>query len=301
MTASLPWFRIYDEALDDPKVQRLPDALFRHWFNLLCLANRGNPRGRLPEKLEDIAYSLRLTPRKTRQVLDELISRGLLAHEENTSRVMPNRWDERQKKSDSSAERVARHRENQEQRNVTEPLLKRNSNALEIEKRREEEIPPLPPEGNDEGKRKKHEYTQEFETLWQEYPPVVNNSKVKAFRAYRNLSKDEQRLARDALPAMKSSDGWRRGFAPHTSTYLNGKLWESKQPDGKPVQGPREPKPPRPPSIEQVLQPRKQLSPEKREEIRAWQQQKASDTSAKREGSTGHSLPDRPTLTLVES
>lgn len=152
MTASLPWFRIYDEALDDPKVQRLSDALFRHWFNLLCLANRGNPRGRLPEKLEDIAYSLRLTPRKTRQVLDELTARGLLVLEQSTSRVMPNRWDERQKKSDSSAERVARHRDKQEARNVTQPLQKRNSNALDIEKETDteksrEDIAPQPPRG----------------------------------------------------------------------------------------------------------------------------------------------------------
>lgn len=142
MSRALPWLRLYDEALDDPKVQRLPDALFRHWINLLCLANRGEPRGRLPARLEDIAYGLRVTPRKCRLILDELLAARLLEVEQNTGRVMPNNWDERQRKSDSSAERVARHRERAAACNVTQPLLKRNSNGLE----EEGDIPPVVPQ-----------------------------------------------------------------------------------------------------------------------------------------------------------
>ena len=285
MTSSLPWLRLYDEVLDDPKVQRLTDAQFRAWINLLCLANRGTIRGRIPENLDDIAYSLRLTPRKTRELLDLFLSRGLLVREENTNHVMPNNWEERQRKSDGSAERVAKHRARQAESNVTEPLLKRNSNVVDIEKSREEkkreEEPPLPPKGNGEG------YTQAFEDFWREYPRVVNNSKVKAFRAWRNLSDEGKREARDALPRFKASDGWKRGYAPHTSSYLNGKLWQAEQPDGRPSTATPEPRPPRPPSIDQVLQPRKALSPEKREEILAWRQHRTdSHTSARPEDST---------------
>lgn len=224
----MQWLRLYDDVLDDPKVQQLSLKMFRYWIKILCLANKASTRGRIENDLNAIAYRLRCSTSEAKSVLHELQSVGLLDREGD--QFVPHNWDTRQKKSDSSAERVARHRDKQEPRNVTKPLQKRNSNALDIEKRREEEKPPLPPEGNDEGKRKKNEYTQDFEALWLEYPPVVNNSKVKAYRAYRSLSKDDQRLARDSLPRMKGSDGWRRGFAPHASTYLNGRLWESEQP-----------------------------------------------------------------------
>ena len=40
------WFRFYNEALDDPKVQKLPPALFKSWVNLLCLTARHD--GTLP-------------------------------------------------------------------------------------------------------------------------------------------------------------------------------------------------------------------------------------------------------------
>lgn len=151
-----------------------------------------------------------------------------------------------------------------------------------------DETPPLPPKGKDEGG-----YTQEFDDFWREYPRVVNNSKVKAFRAWRNLSDEGRHDARDALPRFKASDGWVRGFAPHTSTFLNGKLWEADQPDKRPAVMRSEPRPPRPPSVEQVLQPRKALSPEKREEILAWRQHRTdSSTSARPEDSTtGHNRP----------
>ena len=51
------WFRAYNEALDDPKVQRLPGELFKTWFNLLCVASRCG--GSLPA-LGDLAFMLRL-------------------------------------------------------------------------------------------------------------------------------------------------------------------------------------------------------------------------------------------------
>jgi len=34
------WFRFYNDALDNPKVQLLPSDLFKTWVNLLCIASR---------------------------------------------------------------------------------------------------------------------------------------------------------------------------------------------------------------------------------------------------------------------
>jgi hypothetical protein len=120
-----PWFRMYGDTLDDPQVQRLPAPLFKQWINLLCLANASDPRGRLPENVSDIAYRLRLSLRKTEEILQELQNRGFLIadpDDPDSVRLMPSDWERRTKKSDYSAERVAEHRARGKNGNVTGPL-----------------------------------------------------------------------------------------------------------------------------------------------------------------------------------
>jgi len=102
MSADYPWFRFYDEALDEPKVQRLPAALFKYWINVLCLANRGTPRGALPPT-EDVAFALRIDDDTAAKLLTELQRRELLEDQDGT--LWPHHWGERQFKSDSSTAR----------------------------------------------------------------------------------------------------------------------------------------------------------------------------------------------------
>jgi len=101
------WFRFYDSVLDDPKVQRLTDPLFRAWVNLMCIANRNG--GRIPQDFKDIAFSLRISDGKARDVVQALISAGLIDNTETD--LEPHNWNERQFKSDVSTERVNRFRE----------------------------------------------------------------------------------------------------------------------------------------------------------------------------------------------
>ncbi len=111
---------------------------------------------------------------------------------------------------------------------------KQNVTETETETEQDgDETPPLPPRGNGHAS-----YTADFESFWSEYPRVVNNSKLKAFNAWRKLSDEDRAAARAALPRFNASDGWRRGFATHTATFLNGKLWESDPPDAPPRAGP---------------------------------------------------------------
>jgi hypothetical protein len=100
------WFRMYDELLDDPKVQRLPGEDFKAWVNILCLASRKD--GRLPP-LEDIGFALRLDPRKATALIGRLVSAGLLDREDD--RFSPHGWNARQYKSDVSTGRVKQFRE----------------------------------------------------------------------------------------------------------------------------------------------------------------------------------------------
>lgn len=43
--ARLPWIRLFTEARNDRKLDRLTDREFRIWFKLLCLASEEEPRG----------------------------------------------------------------------------------------------------------------------------------------------------------------------------------------------------------------------------------------------------------------
>jgi hypothetical protein len=130
------WFRIYDELLDDPKVQRLPAEDFKGWVNLLCLASRNN--GKLP-CVADIAFALRETEESVSSLLHRLQSGGLL--ERRGSVLAPYKWAERQYKSDTSTERVKRFRERS-----------RNTDETAPDTEAETEETPIAPTGGRRGK-----------------------------------------------------------------------------------------------------------------------------------------------------
>ena len=102
------WFRSYADKLDNPKVQRLSDALYRAWDGLLCVACRYD--GVLPP-LTDLAFMLRRSPAATAKLIDALMQAGLLVKTERG--IEPHDWNEWQYKSDTSKERMRRHRQRQ--------------------------------------------------------------------------------------------------------------------------------------------------------------------------------------------
>lgn len=107
------WFRMYDDLLDDPKVQRLDPVLFKTWVNLLCLASRND--GVLPA-MEDIAFALRVDEGVAVSRIVELSGKGLIDEIEGEQR--PHNWDNRQFKTDNSTERSRKHREAKKERSV---------------------------------------------------------------------------------------------------------------------------------------------------------------------------------------
>jgi hypothetical protein len=109
---------MYDDAINDPKLLKLSDRLHRVWVGLLCVASKND--GRLPA-MEDCALMLRLQPERMAEALVSLVGAGLLDRDETG--LSPHRWNERQYKSDSSAERMDRHRKRK--RDVTVTLRNR--------------------------------------------------------------------------------------------------------------------------------------------------------------------------------
>ena len=107
------WFRFYAEALNDPKVDRLPPSLYKTWVKLLCLACT-HDRGLLPS-VDDIAYHFRISVTDAGQQLDELILSDLIDINADKS-MTPHNWGVRQYLSDTSAARTRKYREKKKAR-----------------------------------------------------------------------------------------------------------------------------------------------------------------------------------------
>jgi len=152
----MKWFRFYEGALDDPKVQRLSDALFKTWVNLLCLAARNG--GRL-STIEEIGFALRLSEREAKRRVAALIDAGLIDCDDDG--MAPHNWGARQYESDRSAERVKRFRERQNGRdgngkcNVTSmlPVSPPETETETEKKEREAPAPAVPALNSKRGTR----------------------------------------------------------------------------------------------------------------------------------------------------
>lgn len=121
-----PWFRMYAEFVHDPKVQRLSEVEQRRFVMLLCIRCSN---GDVTLHDCDIAFQLRISDEEWSATKSVLISKNLIDGENK-----PTAWEKRQYASDSSAARVARHRELQKQKsNVDVTLQKRESNVLDTD------------------------------------------------------------------------------------------------------------------------------------------------------------------------
>lgn len=116
MPKGMPWFRLYAEFAFDPKLQAVTETLQRRYIMLLCLKCNGDIPGLNDE---EVACALRIAPDELAKSKKKLLELGVIADNFDITK-----WSERQHRSDSSAERVARFRN----KNIV-TLLKRYSNA----------------------------------------------------------------------------------------------------------------------------------------------------------------------------
>lgn len=97
------WFRMYAEFATDPKVQMMSEAYQRRFIMLLCI-RCGNDHVTLQD--EEVAFQLRISNDEWTSTKAVFLGKNLI-NDDNT----PTAWDKRQFRSDSSAERVRKHRE----------------------------------------------------------------------------------------------------------------------------------------------------------------------------------------------
>lgn len=100
------WFRFYSDAMRHPKIARLSDKDFRLWCELLCVA--AERQGKIPP-LDDLKHLLRRRLDHLSTGVDRLISSGLITL--LSDGYKPHGWDERQYISDTSYDRVRKHRQ----------------------------------------------------------------------------------------------------------------------------------------------------------------------------------------------
>jgi len=120
------WLRLYTDLYRNGKVRILPESLQIRFVWILCLHKEGKLVGR---DLEQIAWDLRCDADETRKFLKDLQDADLLLPD-----FTPKGWQDRQYQSDTSTERVRKHRAKEMERfgNVTETVQSR------VEKSREE-------------------------------------------------------------------------------------------------------------------------------------------------------------------
>jgi DNA repair exonuclease SbcCD nuclease subunit len=105
--ASKYWIKLYHEILDDHKMGRMPDRLWRRTIELFLIAGEHDLEGELP-CLEDIAWRLRLDEEELRDDLAYLQNLGIITIEDGIYIV--EKFAERQSAM-SGTERVRRYRD----------------------------------------------------------------------------------------------------------------------------------------------------------------------------------------------
>jgi energy-coupling factor transporter ATP-binding protein EcfA2 len=166
------WFRFYDDAINDPKILKLSDKLYRVWVGILCVASKND--GKLPS-LDDMALMIRMKPEKLGEAIKSLMISGLI--DQDGPILSPHNWNARQFKSDVSTERVQRFRKQQRNVSVTPPETETETETEKKEHCADAKAP-----------RTKQEYSDEFETkFWLPYPRSPTMAKKEAWREWMKL------------------------------------------------------------------------------------------------------------------
>lgn len=218
-TKKMPWFRMYAEFATDPKVQMLSEQHQRRYIMLLCLRCCNGD-----ETLHDdaIAFQLRITNDEWSATKDVLMSKELI-----TKEGKPTAWDKRQYLSDTSTERVKRHREKTKRSSnvaATPPEAETETDTdteADISKK-EVSAKSLVPS--------KNEKLEAFEAWYSRYP--LKKGRKQAEKAWDKLTPDEMQRCIDVVnnpdfdAHMSKMVRGTKDFRKHPSTWLNGGCWE---------------------------------------------------------------------------
>ncbi len=194
----MKWFRFYSEFRTDPKLNRMPINHRYAFVVLLCLASDSSVRGLITGlDSEDLAYELEMPCEDWLTLRSKFKAKGLIDFDRDSITIC--NWDKRQFASDTSADRVARHREKVKKQvcNVTETLVKRHVTGSDPDPDpdpdpkqntiAQDELERVGDSGEKAKKPKKSkpDTNPDFQVFWAAYPRKKN--KQDALRAYKAL------------------------------------------------------------------------------------------------------------------
>jgi hypothetical protein len=198
------WFRLYDELLNDPKVQQLPPHLFKGLINLWCLASKNN--GII--QIDAVAFNLRMDQDKASRLVKALIELGFFEGADTV--LTPHNWSGRQYASDNSADRKRAYREKRRDMSQPCPVLDTDTDT-DTDKRRGANAPAA---------RGPYAYSGKVVRLNPE-----DHTRWKASFSFLDLNAELE--ARDTWLAEQPPDIRRRWFGS-TSKYLANRNMEAK-------------------------------------------------------------------------
>jgi hypothetical protein len=206
MNKRLPWFRMYTDFLNDPKLISLAFEDQRHFIGVLALKCDGAiddvADGDLLDRI--VAQRLWIDHAVIRDVKRRLIAAGLI-----DARWQPLAWDKRQARSDvdaTGAERQRRYREAQKHNALRDGAVTRLEEELDIDKEEEKE----------EKKATRKRAAPTFEL-----PDWINKTHWDAWHSCskrKNASDAQKQMAVDKL------DSWRQQGIDHAAALENAAI-----------------------------------------------------------------------------
>jgi hypothetical protein len=195
------WFRFYTDAMRNPKVARLSDREFRLWVRLLAVAAEND--GAIPPA-DDLKHMLNARLDHLLAGVEGLISIGLIDRKGNG--YEPHNWSKFQYKSDTSTDRVQKHRA---QRNVSETPP--DTEQIQIQK-----VTPKGVLAN-----------ADFDTWWTAYPEKVGKGAArKAWPAARSKASLETLI--EGVRRYVASKPVDRSYC-NPATWLNEERWDDQR------------------------------------------------------------------------
>jgi len=197
--AKLPWFRVYTEIVDDPKMARLSGDQFRDWIFLLALARESEEPGVIMMSPEDAAWRLRRPPDEFKESLSLFEHLEMITLEDGrivVSKFLERQYDKPSDRPDAVRQRVARHRERGCNAAVTPSEDRSNApatrgNAIdsdsESDSDSERDSDQRPPVGGVSAQANQNGYPTDFQAFWAAYPRKV--AKKAAFKAWKACRK----------------------------------------------------------------------------------------------------------------
>ncbi len=214
------WIKLHESILVDVDIALLSDTLWRRLIELKLLLGHDHSSGVLPS-VRVIAYRLHKSEAEIVEQLNELASLGLIVIS-GTSYSLPYFCEEQG--PDSSAERVARHREkvrNSQPCNDTE-TIRYTEREKELDKERTDKTDQIIKSVTSEDRDNEEDFAQ----FWDSYPKKVD--RLKALEAWVNSEGKRPPLA-EVLKAVsfyrKEVNGKESKYICSPSNWLLSERW----------------------------------------------------------------------------